>query len=129
VIFKVPGKVAAEKLLVEMWEAGNKFRALPYITNKVDTPCGMCGQWGYSEFQCQRGVATCTICVGSHKTKEHQCEVAMCGKVGKVCPHTAMKCPNRWGRHPTQYARCQAKQAANEIAWVRRNGTANVEPL
>jgi len=47
VIFKVPGKMAAQKLLVEMWVAGNKFCALPYISNKMDTLCGMCGQWGH----------------------------------------------------------------------------------
>ena len=53
VIFKVPGKVAAQKLLVEMWVAGNRFQALPYIPNKADTLCGMCGRWGHSEFRCQ----------------------------------------------------------------------------
>jgi len=52
VIFKVPGKVAAQKLLVEMWVAGNKFHALPYIPDKADTLCGACGWWGHSEFQC-----------------------------------------------------------------------------
>jgi len=39
VIFKVPGKVAAQKLLVEMWVTGNKFFALPYIPHKADTLC------------------------------------------------------------------------------------------
>ena len=51
----------------------------------------------------------------------------MCGKVGKVCPHTEMKCPNCGGRHPAQDARCQAKRAAIEIARGRRYGTAHVE--
>jgi len=128
VIFNVPGKVAAQKLLVEMWVAGNKFKALSYIPNKADTLCGMCGRWGHSEFQCQRGSATCTICAGSHRTEEHQCEVATCGKVGKVCPHTEMKCPNCRGRHPAQDARCQAKKTAIEIARGRRNGTAYADP-
>jgi len=41
VIIKMPGKVAAQKLLVKMWVAGNKFRAHPYIPNKADTLCGM----------------------------------------------------------------------------------------
>ena len=76
VIFKVPGKAAAQKLLVEMWVAGNRFHALPYIPNKADTLCGMCRWWGHSEFQCQRDAATCTFCAGSHRTKEHRCEVA-----------------------------------------------------
>jgi len=53
----------------------------------------------------------------------------MCGKVGKVCPHTDMKCPNCGGRNPAQDARCQAKRAAIEIARGRRNGTARAEPL
>jgi len=70
VIFKMPGKVVAQKLLVEMWVAGNRFRALPYIPNKADTLCGMCGWWGHSEFRCQRGAATCTICAESHRTKD-----------------------------------------------------------
>ena len=127
-IFKVPGKVAAQKLLVEMWVAGNKFKALSYIPNKADTLCGMCGWWGHSEFQCQRGSATCTMCAGSHRTEEHRCEVATCGKVGKVCPHTEMKCPNCRGRYPAQDARCQAKKTAIEIARGRRNGTAYADP-
>jgi len=123
VIFKVPGKVAAQKLLVEMWVAGNKFRALPYIPSKADSLCGMCGQWGHSEFRCQRGSATCTICAGSHRTEEHRCEVATCGKVGKVCPHMEMKCPNCRGRHPAQDARCRAKRAAIEIARGKRTSS------
>ena len=53
VIFKVPGKAAAQKLLVEMWVAGNKFHALPYIPDKANTLCGACGRWGHSEFRCQ----------------------------------------------------------------------------
>ena len=52
-IFKVPGKTVAQKLLVEMWVAGNRFHALPYMPNKADTLCGMCGQRGHSEFRCQ----------------------------------------------------------------------------
>jgi len=53
VIFKVPGKTAAQKLLVVMWVAGNKFHALPYVPDKADTLCGTCGGWGHSEFRCQ----------------------------------------------------------------------------
>jgi len=105
VIFKVPGKVAAQKLLVEMWVVGYKVRALPYIPNKADTLCGMCGQWGHSEFRCQCSVATCTICAGSHRTEEHRCEVVTCGRVGKVYPHTEIKCPICGGGHPAQDAR------------------------
>ena len=126
-IFKVPGKAAAQKLLVEMWVAGNRFHALPYIPDKADTLCGMCGWWGHSEFRCQQGAATCAICAGSHRTEEYRCEVAMCGKVRKVCPHTEMKCPNCGGHHPAQAARCQAKRAAIEIARGRRYGTAYAE--
>ena len=120
VIIKVPGKVTAQKLSVEMWVAGNKFRALPYIPNKADTLCGMCGQWGHSEFRCLRAAATCTICAGAHRTEEHRCEVAACGKVGKVCPHTEMKCPNCGGGHPAQDARYRAKRAAIKIARGQR---------
>jgi len=107
--------------------AGNKFHALPYIPDKADTLGDVCGRWGHSEFRCQRGMATCTICADSHRTEEHRCQVAMCGKVGKVCPHTEMKCPNCGGRHPAQDARCQAKRAAIEIARGRRNGTVHAE--
>ena len=109
------------------WVAGNKFHALPYIPDKADTLCGACGRWGHSEFRCQRGVATCTICADSHRTEEHRCQVATCGKVGKVCPHTEMKCPNCGGRHLAQDARCQAKRAAIESARGRRNGTVHAE--
>jgi len=123
VVFKVPGKVAAQKLLVKMWVAGNKFRALPYIPDKADTLCHMCGQWGHSEFRCQRATATCAICTGTHRTEEHWCEVAACGKVGKVCPHTEMKCPNCGGGHPTRDARCRTKRAAIEIIRGRRAST------
>jgi len=123
VIFKVPGKVAAQKLLVEMWVAGNRFCTLPYIPDRADTLCSTCSQWGHSEFRCQQAAATCTICAGAHRTEEHRCEVAICGKVGKVCPHTEMKCPNCGGRHPAQDARCQAKRAAIEIARGRRANT------
>ena len=108
--------------------AGNKFRALPYIVNKADTLCGMCERWGQSEFRCQRGAATCTICAGRHRTEEHRCEVATCDQVGKVCLHTEMKCPNYGGRHPAQDAGCQAKKAAIEIARGRRNGMTYADP-
>jgi hypothetical protein len=120
VVFKVPGKEAAQKLLEEMWVAGNKFRALPYIPDKADTLCGTCSQWGHSEFRCQQSVPTCTLCAGSHRTVEHRCEVATCGKIGKVCPHTEMKCPNCGGGHPAQDARCKAKRTAIGIARSRR---------
>jgi len=123
VVFKVPGKVAAQKLLVEMWVAGNKFRTLPYIPDKADTLCSMCGQWGHSEFRCQRATATCAICAGTHRTEEHRCEVATCRKVGKVCPHMEMKCPNCGGGHSAQDARCWAKCATIEIARDRRAST------
>ena len=106
VIFKVPGKLAAQKLLVEMWVAGKKFHALPYVPNKANTRCGMFGQLGRSQLRCQRDVATCNIRTGSFRTEEHTCEVATCGNVGKVCSHTEMKCPNCGGRHPAQDARC-----------------------
>ena len=45
--------------------------------------------------------------------------MATYSKVGKVCPHTEMKCPNCGGGHPAQDARCQAKRAAIEIAHGR----------
>jgi len=123
VVFKVPGKVAAQNLLVEMWVAGNKFRTLPYIPDKADTLCSMCGQWGHSEFWCQRATTMYAICTGTHRTEKHWCEVATCGKVGKVCPHMEMKCPNCGGGHPAQDARCRAKCAAIEIARGRRAST------
>jgi len=53
--------------------------------------------------------------------------VATCSKVGKVCPHMEMKCPNCGGGRLAQDARCQAKQAAIKIAQGRRNGTAHME--
>jgi len=123
VVFKVPGRATAQKLLSEMWVAGNRFRALPFIPDKADTLCSNCSQWGHSEFRCRQTGTTCAICTGSHMTENHKCEVATCGKVGKVCSHTEMVCPNCGGSHPAQDARCRAKRAAIEIARGRRCDT------
>jgi len=128
VIFKVPSKIAASKLLVEMWVAGNKLRALPYIPDRADTLYGRCGQWGQSEFRCHRSCANCAICAGVHRTEQHRYEVSTYGKVGKVCPHTEMKFPNCGGGHPTQDARCHAKHVEIEIARGRREATPWAEP-
>jgi hypothetical protein len=117
VVFKVCGKAAGKGLLTEMWVAGVKFKALPFIADRADTLCGRCSGWGHSEFRCHQGGApACSICSGQHRTEDHRCEVATCGKVGKVCPHTAMKCPNCGRGHPAQDARCRAKLAAIAIA-------------
>jgi len=113
--------------LVEMWVAGNKFRALPYIPDKADTLCIICSQWGHSEFRCQKGALACAICAGPHRAQDHRCKVATCGKTGKVCAHTAMKCPNCGGRHPAQDARCKAKAAAIGIARGWRAATQRPE--
>jgi len=121
VVFKVPGRAVAQKLLTEMWVVGNRFRALPFIADKADTLCGNCSQWGHSEFRCQKPTATCAICAGSHRTEKHRCEVATCGMEGKGCPHTDMECPNCGGGHPAQDARCGAKRTAIEIARGRRS--------
>ena len=102
VVFKVPSKAVGKKLLTEMWVAGNKFRALPYIPDKADTLCSICSQWGHSEFRCQKGTPTCAICAGPHRTSDHRCEVATCGRVGKICGHTTMKCANCGGKHLAQ---------------------------
>jgi len=116
VVFKVPGKEVGKKLLSEMWVAGNKFQALPFIADRADTLCSICSQWGHSEFRCQKGARVCAICAGPHRTEDHRCEVVTCGKTGKVCTHSEMQCPNCGGRHPAQDARCKAKAAAIAIA-------------
>lgn len=116
VIFKVLSKAVGKKLLTEMWVAGNRYRDLPYIPDKADTLCSICSQWGHSEFLCQNGAWVCAICAGPHRMEDHRCEVATCGKTGKVCTHTAMKCPSRSRGHPAQDARCKAKAAAIAIA-------------
>jgi len=116
-------QAVAQKLLTEIWVAGNRFRAIPFIADKVDTLCGNCSQWGHSEFRCQKPTATCAICTGSHRTEKHRCEVATCRMEGKGCPHTDMECPNCGGGHPAQDARCGAKRAAIEIARGRRSTT------
>lgn len=128
VVFKVPNKTAGNKLLAEMWVAGNKFRALPYVPDKADTLCRLCSQWGHSEFRCQRGAAVCAICAGDHWTEGHKCEVATCGKIGRVCAHTAMMCPNCGGNHPAQDGRCRAKSAAVAIARGGRGRMVVPEP-
>jgi len=116
VVFKVPGKEAGKKLLSEMWVAGNKLRALPFIPNRADTLCGACSQRGHAEVRCQERAPTCAICAGPHRTDAHKCEVATCGKIGRVCPDAMMNCPNCGGGHPAQDARCKAKREAIGIA-------------
>jgi hypothetical protein len=117
VVFKVPNKVAGQKLLSEMWVAGNRFKALPFIPDKADTLCSRCSAWGHSEFRCQKqGGPVCSICAGSHRTEGHKCEVATCGATGRVCPHATLKCPNCGGNHPAKDARCKAKGDAVAIA-------------
>jgi len=124
VVFKVCSKAAGEKLLTEMWVAGVKFRAIPFIADRADTLCGRCSRWGHSEFRCYwGGPPVCTICAGPHRTEGHKCEVATCGKIGKVCTHTAMKCSNCGGCHPAKDGRCKAKAAAIAMARGGRAST------
>ena len=89
-VFKVPNKTAGQKLLAEMWVAGNRFRVQPFIPNQADTLCGRCSSWGHSEFQCSKMAAVCGICSQGHRMESHECEVVMCGAIGRVCPHTKM---------------------------------------
>ena len=113
VVFKVYSKVTGNKLLTEMWVAGVKFRALPFIADRADTLCRRCSGWGHSEFRCHQGGApVCSICSEQQRTEQHRCEVANCGRTGKTCPHSTMKCPNCGRGHPAQDARCKAKVAA-----------------
>jgi hypothetical protein len=113
----VPNKVAGNKLLAEMWVAGNRFRALPYIPNKADTLCGICSQWGHSEYRCQRqSGAVCGICAGNHRTEGHRCDVATCGAIGRGCQHVVPECSNCGGSHLVRDARCRAKNEAIAIA-------------
>jgi len=128
VVFKVCSKVVGNRLLTEMWVAGVKFRALPFIADRADTLCSRCCWWGHSEFRCHQGGApVCVICSGQHRTEGHRCEVATCGKQGKICPHTAVKCPNCGGIHPAQDARCKAKGAAIQITRGGRVATPRPE--
>jgi len=83
VVFKVCSKVTGNKLLTEMWVDGVKFRALPFIADRADTLCGRCSGWGHSEFRCHQGGApVCSICSGQHRTEQHRCKVATCGRTG-----------------------------------------------
>jgi len=121
VVFKVCSKAVGKKLLTEMWVAGIKFHALPFIADRADVLCGRCSRWGHSEFCChQDGAPTCSICSGQHRTEGHRCEVTTCGATGKACSHTALKCPNCRGQHPAQDARCKETTAAIAIARDRR---------
>jgi len=124
VVFKVCSKAIGAKLLTEMWVVGVKFRTMPFIADRADTLCSRCSRWGHSEFRCHWGGApVCAICAGPHRTEGYKCEVATCGKEGKICSHTAMKCPNCDGNHPAQDARCKAKGAAITIARGARPGS------
>jgi len=117
VVFKVCSKAVGKKLLTEMWVAGVKFRALPFIADRADVLCGRCSHWGHSEFRChQGGTPVCSICSQQHRTVDHKCKVVTCGTRGKVCSLTVLKCPNCGGGHPAQDARCKEKAAAIAIA-------------
>jgi len=116
VVFKVPSKAAGQKLLTEMWVVGNKFRALPFVANRADTLCGICSQWGHSEFRCQVGAPACAICAGPHLVEEHRYEVVTCGKTGGACSYANLKCPNCGGKHLAQDAKCKAKTITIGIA-------------
>jgi len=123
VVFKVCSKAAGNKMGVEMWVAGVRFRALPFIADRADTLCARCSRWGHSKFRChQRGAPVYTVCSGLHRTEALKCKVSTCGKAGGIYSHTELMCPNCGGRHPAQDARCRAKQAAIGIARERRLG-------
>ena len=120
VVFKVPNKAAGKKLTEEMWVAGNKFKALAFIPNRTDTLGTRCCQWGHAEAQCHSGgKPVCGISSVEHRTETHMCEVATCGKIGKVCAHAVMRYPNCKGNHPVQDARCKVKIAA---IWLAHGG-------
>jgi hypothetical protein len=119
VIFKVPNKAAGQKLLKEIWVAGNRFQAEIFVPSKADSLCAICNMWGHSEFRCYSRNPACGICAGEHRTSEHRCEVSTCGKQARVCEHAVVKCPNCGGAHQVQDRRCQVKAAAIGIA---RNG-------
>jgi hypothetical protein len=116
VVFKVPGKEAARRLLQEIWVNGNKFRAEIYVRDRADTLCGKCRQWGYAEFRCREQVPRCGMCSGEHKLAFHKCEVAVCGRVERGCSHIRAKCPNCGLTHFAQDGRCKAKREAIAIA-------------
>jgi hypothetical protein len=121
----VANKAAGEKLLSEMWVTGNRFKALWYVLDRADTLYGVCSQWGHSEFRCQQPETACGICASSHRTEGHRCEVATCGRIGKVYAHSVMRCPNCGENHPAQDGRCVAKGVVVAIA---RGGRALAGP-
>jgi len=127
VVFKVPGKAEGQKLKEEIWVAGYKFKAQPYVPNRADTLCGRCSEWGHSEFHCQKAALVCGICSGNHFTAGHRCEVATCGAIGRACPHAMMKCPGCGRNHPANDAWCLAKLNAIAIARGSRNGIHQLE--
>jgi hypothetical protein len=116
VVFKVPGKEVARHLLQEIWVNGNKFRAEVYVRDRADTLCGNCSQWGHAEFRCREQVSHCRMCSGEHRTTAHECQVSVCGRVGRGCAHIKAKCPNCGGPHFVQDRRCRAKREAIAIA-------------
>jgi len=127
VVFKVPNKAAGQKLLAEIWVVGNRFRAQPFIPNRADTFCRRCSSWGHSESWCPKMAAVCGICSDGHRTESHKCEVVTCGAIGRVCPHTKMKCPNCGRAHPAKDARCQVKVIAVAITHGARQSAERME--
>jgi hypothetical protein len=122
VVFKVPNKTAGLGLLKEIWVAGNRFQAELYVVSKADSLCAICSRWGHSEFRCHSMPPACGICSGGHRTMDHKCEVATCGRQGGACPHTELKCVNCGGGHLVQDGRCRAKVATIGISRGRTPG-------
>jgi predicted RNA-binding Zn-ribbon protein involved in translation (DUF1610 family) len=116
VIFKVPNKTAGLRLLREIWVAGNRIQAELYVPSKSDSLGSICSMWGHSEFRCHSRIPACGICAGGHRTAEHRCEVATCGRQARACEHSTVKCPNCGEAHLVQDRRCRMKIAAAEIA-------------
>jgi len=74
VVFEVPNKAAGEKLMSEIWVAGNKFKVFPYIANKAETLYRVCSLWSHSEFRCPRSEPVCMVCSDGHRTESHKCK-------------------------------------------------------
>jgi hypothetical protein len=115
VVFAIKGKKMAQRCLdkglntVEIWN-----EVARYINAGPDTFCESCCGWGHHVSKCGRlGMVRCMLCMGAHKTEEHQCDVVGCkAKKGQNCNHNVNKYANCKGEHIAKSNECPKKRKA-----------------
>ena len=117
VVITVRGQEAAGKYLAGGLRLGGmKMKVEKFVEEGKDTQCDKCAAWGHSEFRCpQLGVLRCGLCGDGHRTSEHACQVAGCGRKDR-CRHLQAKCANCGGGHTAAWTGCPFARSARAAA-------------